>query len=153
MKSMLYRIFGLGRIPGPARALLAQEGCVVLDEGLRCSLGTADLRTPTKIRKGYRRWFCGAVALTNARFMAFEFSRRCINIPFADERFRRMRFAQEGRDTLVVEFDAALFHGDWVGMMTFRFHTPQVGLILRHLRGQPGSGDAGAGRPDANRPA
>lgn len=134
MKTIVYRLFGIGRIPEPTRAQLEQEGCLVVDEGIRCWLSNANLRTPTKIRKGYRRWFCGAVALTKARFIAFESSRRCIDIPFADERIHKMRFAQEDDETLLVEFDPALFQKDWVGVMTFRFHTPHAGRIVQYLR-------------------
>jgi hypothetical protein len=134
MQTIMYRLFGVGRIPEPVRAQLQQEGGLVMDEGLRCSLANPYLRTPAKIRHGYRRWFTGGVALTNLRIMAFENSRRCINIPFTDERFRKMRFAQEGADTLVVEFDPSLFQKDWTGLMIYRFRTPHAPHILQLLR-------------------
>ena len=134
MKTIWHRLFGVGRLPEPVRAQLQQEGGLVLDEGIRCCLHNPYLRTPTKIRHGYRRRFTGAVALTNVRIMAFEHSQRCINVPFTDERFRKLRFAQEGADTLVVEFDPALFHPDWTGLMIFRFQTPYAPQLLQHLR-------------------
>jgi hypothetical protein len=134
MKTILYRLFGVGRIPEPEKARLQQEGGLLCDEGLRCSLANPYLRTPTKIRHGFRRWFTGAVALTNLRLMGFEYSRRCINVPFTDERFRKMRFAQEGDDTLVVEFDPAMFQPDWTGLMIFRFRTPHAPQLLQRLQ-------------------
>ncbi len=134
MKSLLYRLFGVGRIPESVKAQLQQEELLALDEGIRCSLRNPFLRTPTKYREHYFRRFTGGVALTKVRFMAFEHSRRCINIPFTDERLRKVRFAQENDDTLLVEFDPALFHKDWSGLMVHRFHTPQARLIMQLLR-------------------
>ncbi len=134
MKTLFYRLFGIGRIPDAVKAQLQLEGLLALEEGIRCSLRNPFLRTPTKYRANYYRRFTGAVALTKVRFMAFEHSRRCINIPFTDERLRKVRFAQENDDTLLVEFDPALFHKDWSGLMVHRFHTPQARLILQLLR-------------------
>lgn len=134
MKTILHRLFGAGRIPAAVRAQLEQEGGLVLDEGIRCSLRCANFRAPGKIRKGYWRGFTGAVALTKVRFMAFEYSRKIIDVPLADERIHKMRFAAEGASTLVVEFESSLFHKDWSGAMLFRFHTPHARVILQRLR-------------------
>lgn len=109
----------------------------MLDEGIRSSLHCANFRAPGKIRKGYWRGFTGAVALTNVRFMAFEYARKIIDVPLADERLHKMRFAAEGDATLVAEFESALFHKNWSGAMLFRFHTPHARAILQRLRAAP----------------
>ncbi|MCX7006519.1 MAG: hypothetical protein NTY53_04600 [Kiritimatiellaeota bacterium] len=134
MKTLFYKLFGVGRIPESVKAQLQQEGLLAWDEGIRCSLRNPILRTPTKSRSNYFRRFTGGVALTKVRFMAFEHSRRCIDVPFTDERMRKLRFALEDDDTLLVEFDPALFHKDWSGVMVHRFHTPQAQLIMQLLR-------------------
>jgi hypothetical protein len=45
-----------------------------------------------------------------------------------------MQFSVEGSETLLVRFDAALFHDDWSGTIEYRLRTDQAAAFLEALR-------------------
>ena len=57
-----------------------------------------------------------------------------INVPFTDDRIRRLRLSIEGNETLLIAFDPSLFHHDWSGTMEYRFRTSQAKAFLAMLR-------------------
>ena len=133
-KTFLYRLFGVGKMPGQLRATLESEGILLLDEGIKGSVTYLDFRAPGK-RFGWRRqWFSASIAITKVRLVALQYSSPAINVPFSDERIRRLRFSLEGDDTLLVAFDPSLFHNDWSGTMEYRFPTPHARALLETLR-------------------
>ena len=137
-KTLLYRLFGIGKIPEQFMATLRAEGILAFDEGIKGSVTYLDFRAPGK-RFGWRRqWFSASIALTKVRLVALQYSNPAINVPFSDERIRRLRFSVEGEDTLLVAFDPSLFHDDWSGTMEYRFHTLQARALLETLRARIG---------------
>jgi hypothetical protein len=44
-----------------------------------------------------------------------------------------MQFSIEGDETLLVAFDAGLFHSDWSGSLEYRFRTPEAKAFLELL--------------------
>jgi hypothetical protein len=133
-KSLLYRLFGLGKIPKQLRATFESEGLLLHDEGLSGSLTYLDFRAPGKRFTWRRQWFTASVVLTQIRIVALQYSNFAINVPFVDERVRKMRFSVEAESTLLVAFDAGLFHSDWSGTIEYRFQTPQAPVFLERLR-------------------
>ena len=125
-KTVLYRLFGLGGIPGPLLTRLQGEGVLLLDEGVRGSATYRDFRAPGRYSRWRRQWYTSSVALTRVRLVALRRSSPIIDVPLAGGRIRRLRLSREGGDTLLVAFDAGLFHGDWSGMIEYRFRTPQA---------------------------
>ena len=57
-----------------------------------------------------------------------------IDVPVTDERTRSMEFSVEGDGTLLVAFDASLFHNDWSGRIEYRFQTAQARAFLEKVR-------------------
>ena len=135
-KTVLYRLFGLGGIPGPLLARLKGEGVLLLDEGVRGSATYRDFRAPGRYYRWRRQWYASSVALTRVRLVALRRSSPIIDVPLADGRIRRLRLSREGGDTLLVAFDAALFHGEWSGTIEYRFRTPQAQSFIDAVRGQ-----------------
>jgi hypothetical protein len=133
-KSLLYRLFGLGKLPKQLRATFESEGILLLDEGVPSSLTYLDFRAPGKRFAWKRQWFTASLVMTQSRIVALQYSNFAINVPFADERVQKMRFSVEGESTLLVEFDAGLFHEKWSGRIEYRFKTPQGQVILRMLK-------------------
>lgn len=125
-KTVLYRLFGLGRIPGPLLTRLKGEGVLLLDEGVRGSVTYRNFRAPGRYSHWKRQWYTSSVALTRVRLVALRRSLPIIDIPLTDARIRRLRLSREGGDTLLVAFDAALFHSDWSGIIEYRFRTPHA---------------------------
>ena len=133
-KTLSYRLFGLGKIPEPLRRTLDGEGLLLMDEGIPGSVTYVDFRSPGRVASWKRQWFGGAIALTRVRLFALQYARTIIDVPLADERIRGMRFSLEAGTTLLVAFDAGLFHADWSGQIEYRFRTEQASAFLEKLK-------------------
>ena len=135
-KSLLYRLFGVGKIPAPFMSQLQSEGIVVMDEGVKGSVTYRNFRAPGK-RFGLRRqWYTASIALTKVRLLALWSSNPIINVPLEDKRLRAMQFSLENGGALCVAFDASLFHADWSGTIEYRFRTLEAPRLLESLRRQ-----------------
>ena len=132
-KTLLYRLFGVGKIPAQLSGELKSENVILLDEGIPGSVTYLDFRAPGKRSSWRRQWFTGAIALTQTRLVALQYANIGINVPVTDERIRQMRFSKEADDTLLVAFDPALFHNDWSGTIEYRFRSSQAQAFLEKL--------------------
>lgn len=132
-RALLYRLFGLGRIPRRALPNLEQEGIVLLDEGIGGSITFRDFRAPGRRYSWRRSWFTGSLVFTGRRFAAFAFSKAIINVPLGDDRISELRCSLEGDVTLRVDFDPSAFHEDWSGALECRFSTSRARLFLERL--------------------
>jgi hypothetical protein len=137
-KSLLYRLFGAGKIPGSMAAPLEGEGIVLSDEGLPGSATYHNFRSPQRWSHWRREGFCGSLVLTEARITAFAFGNRVINVPFTDERIRALKCSVERDEVLCVAFDVSVFHKDWSGTIEYRFRTPHARAFLERLRERTG---------------
>jgi hypothetical protein len=133
-KSLLYRLFGIGKMPAELAATLQGEGIILMDEGVKGSVTYLDFRAPGRHADWRRQWFTASIALTEARLLALQNSNTAINVPLQDERLRRMKFSVEDDGALLIIFDPALFHSDWSGTMEYRFKTEQAQSFLAKLR-------------------
>ena len=132
-KTLLYRLFGVGKIPAQWRATIESEGVVLMDEGIGGSVTYRDFRSPGRRASWKRSAFSGAIALSKTRLLALQFSSPVINVPLDDERLRQMQFSNEGEDRILIAFNANLFHDDWSGTIEYRFRTPQATAFLKSL--------------------
>jgi len=133
-KTLLYYLFGVGKMPEQFRTTLNSEGILLLDEGIKGSVTYLDFRAPGKRFSWRRQAFSASIAITKVRLVALQYSNPAINVPFSDERIRRLRVSVEGDETLLVAFDPSLFHNDWSGTMEYRFHTSQARALRETLR-------------------
>lgn len=112
---------------------LQSELIEVSDEGIHGSVTTKNFRSPGKRENWRRIWFSGAVVVTGTRLVALQHSKFAINVPFIDDRFRLMNISLEPTDTLLVAFDASLFHADWSGQIEYRYRTPLAASVLEAI--------------------
>ena len=140
-KTLLYRLFGLGKISQPLLKQLKSEGVLLLDEGVPGTVTYRNFRSPSRYSNWRREWFTASIALTQVRLIALRPSSPIIDVPLTDERIRRLSLSQEGSTTLVVAFDAALFHDNWSGAIEYRFRTPQAQLFIDAVQHRPASLD------------
>ncbi|MDQ3799747.1 MAG: hypothetical protein M3384_09865 [Acidobacteriota bacterium] len=133
-KTLLYRLFGVGKIPAGARVALESEGVLLSDEGIKGSVTYRNFRSPGRRSNWKRQWYTASIALTKTRLLAFAYSNQIIDVPLADPRFRRLEFSLEAETALLVTFDASLFHADWSGTIEYRFQTPHAQAFLERLR-------------------
>ena len=138
-KALLYRLFKIGRVPWRLLAALQAEGLVLLDEGLRGSVGYRSFRAPGKRFSRRREWFTGALALTRVRFAAFAYGRRLVNVPLDDPRLAEIEVRAETPGSLLAAFDAGLFHPERSGRVEIRFRTDLAATIADHLRARTSS--------------
>jgi hypothetical protein len=123
-KTILYRLFGIGKMPAPYSSAIENEGVALADEGFKGTLTYIKFRAPGRYSNWKRQWFTASIALTNTRLLAFQYAGLVIDVPLADERFRRLNFSVEDGGVLLVAFDASLFRADSTGNLEFRFFTP-----------------------------
>jgi hypothetical protein len=135
-KTLLYRLFGFGKIPVQYRAALETEGVLLSDEGIKGTVTYRNFRAPGRYSNWKRQWYTASVTLTKTRLVAFRHSSQIIDITLTDERFRRLLFSLEAETTLLVAFEASLFHHDWSGTIEYRFKTPHAQAFLDKLRSQ-----------------
>ena len=134
-KSLLYRLFGVGRFPPSVMPQLEVEGLIVADEGVKSSVTYRDFKAPGKRFGWKRQWFPASIALTRTRLVAFWYSNPIINVPLSDERLKAMRFSLDD-EGLCVAFDAGLFHSDWSGTIEYRYQTEQASQLIEALQRQ-----------------
>jgi len=133
-KSLLYRLFGIGKIPDQLKAQLESEGIRLQDVGIPGSVTYRNFHRPGRYSSWRRTWNTASLAITQTRLVALVYSRTAIDVPFADRRFRDLTFTMEKADTLQVMFNASLFHDDWSGEIEYRFNTPQAQEFLEILK-------------------
>ena len=133
-KSLLYRLFGIGKIPEQYDAPLKSEGVILSDEGVKGSVTYLDFRSPGKYSNWRRQWFIASITLTKTRLLALRSSSPIIDVPLTDERFHKLNFSLENAETLLIAFDASLFHNDWSGNIEYRFKTSQAQAFLNKFR-------------------
>ena len=132
-KSLLYRLFGVGRIPKLLNDTLHIEGVVVSDEGLPASVTYRDFRAPGKYFSWKKQGFIGSVVITNVRLVALMFRNFAVNVPFTDERIRQLQISVEG-ERLLIAFDPKLFHDNWSGAIEYRFRTALAADMVKWIQ-------------------
>src|SRR5438105_3688891 len=132
-KTLYYRLFGIGKMPWQLRSTLELEGLVLFDEGIKGSVTYLDFRAPGKYSSWRRQWFSACVAMTGIRIVALRYGNPVINVPLDDERLRKMQFSVERQGTLLVRFDASLFHHDWSGTIEYRLRTDHAADFVTAL--------------------
>lgn len=132
-KSILYRLFRIGKIPADKKRPLMEEGVALIDEGIHGSIKFKTFRADG--RRYYHKvsWFTGSLVLTGNRFMAFANSKAFIHLPLDDERFGRIRIAQSNGDVLCLTFDGADFEDGHSGEVECRFCTRQADPFVKAL--------------------
>jgi predicted small integral membrane protein len=131
-KSLLYRLFGVGRIPKLLGDRLRMEGIVIADEGISGSVTYRDFRAPGRYSSWRKQAFIGSIVITNIRLVGLMSSRFAVNVPFSDARIRQLRISTE-RDRLLIALDASLFHDDWSGTIEYRYRTSQAADIIKWI--------------------
>jgi hypothetical protein len=133
-KTLLHRLFGLGKIPGRISPGLEQEGIVLLEEGIGGSVIFRNFRAPGKRYSWRRSWFTGSLVLTRKRLAAFAFSKPLIDVPLGDDRIGELRCSLEGEAILCVRFDPSAFYEGWSGQVECRFSTPRARSFLEQIQ-------------------
>jgi hypothetical protein len=145
MKTILYKIFGIGKIREPLLRDLKSEGLIASDEGVRSTITYKNFRAPGRYSNWKRRWLTGALAVTDKRLVLQQYSTPAINIYYTDERFKQISVTAETDDCLLFAFDPALFLENSSGAIEYRFRTGQARAFAAALREKSENATEGAG--------
>jgi hypothetical protein len=128
--SLLYRIFGLGKVPSEARSALESEGIVLMEEGIGGSITFRNYRAPGRYSLWRKRGFAGSIVITGERFIAFAFSQRVVNVRFTDPAYQRLHVSSDDGKRLLISFQAEDFHEDRSGAIELRYRTSRARLFV-----------------------
>ncbi len=132
-KTLLYRLFGLGKIPRNGIDQIQMEGIVLQDEGIGGSVTFKRFRAPGRYHGWRRNWFSGSVVLTREHFLAFRYSRPVIGVSWGDEKMSKLDVRLESKNTLFVGFEASTFQEEASGDIEVRLSTPLAQEILKQI--------------------
>ena len=134
MKSLLYKLFGVGKIRESFLSELKSEEIIASDEGIKSTLTYKNFRAPGRYSNWKRRWFSGAIALTKKRLVLQQYSQPVINILLTDERLQKIKISLETETTLLLEFASNLFLENSSGEIEWRCRTPHAKSISDGIR-------------------
>ncbi len=132
-KTLAYRLFRVGRVPDHFKAQMESEGVLLQDEGIAGSVTYKNFHRPGAYSGWRRVWYSGSLTITQTRVVGLAYANPVIDVPFTDPRIQRLNVSVEKRETLLIAFDASLFHNDWSGAIEYRFRTPQAQALLDTL--------------------
>jgi len=133
MKTILYKLFGVGKIREPFLTELKSEGIIASDEGIRSTITYKNFRAPGRYSNWKRRWMSGAIALTEKRLVLQQYSQPVINLLLTDGRLQQIKISLETEDTLLFEFEPHLFLENSTGTIEWRCRTPYAKTIAERL--------------------
>lgn len=132
-KTLLYRLFGFGKIPQDAMDQLQREGVVLQDEGIGGSVTFKRFRAPGRYYGWKRSWFSGSVVLTQEHFLAFKYSQPIIGVSWGHEKLRELDVWVEDESTFCVRFEASTFQENTSGEVEVRFSTTLARALLKEV--------------------
>ena len=125
-KTLLYRLFGLGAVPGKLRPILEQEQIVVLDEGMDGKFIAKNVVGPGKRYRNRSEGFSGCLAVTRQRALCYTYWKRQINISVDDPKIAHLHVQVPADGLLTLSFESSLYREGWQGIIEFRFQTEQA---------------------------
>lgn len=134
MKTILYKLFGIGKIHEPVLSALRSEEIIASDEGIKSTITYKNFRAPGRYSNWKRRWMTGAIALTKKRLILQQYSQPVINILLKDERFKKIKVSLETENTLLFEFAPDLFLEFSSGQIEWRCRTQEAKIIYDWLQ-------------------
>ncbi len=131
MKTFFYKLFSVGKIREP----LLNE---LKSEGIGSTITYKNFRASGRYSNWKRRWFSGAVALTEKRLVLQQYSKPLINLEWSDERFQTIKISLESEDTLLFEFEPNLFLENSSGQIEWRCRTAQARVFVEAIHDRLG---------------
>lgn len=116
-KSILYHLFGFGKIPRRYRSDIEKEGVIFQDEGLPIVVRYRDFRAPNAYYGRKVSLVVGSVVLTQHCFACFRGNiiPPVFHVAVAHESFEAFHFSLDEKTRLRVLIDAPAFQKGWKG--------------------------------------
>ena len=125
-KTLLFRLFGVGKIPEKIRPHLEAEEIVVADEGIGGWYRTRDLKAPGKRFIRRREGFSGCLVITKKRLVCYTYRKRQISISVDDPKLAALFVDLPAPETLSLTFESSDFQDDWHGVIELQFKSDKA---------------------------
>jgi len=134
-KSILYHLFGFGKIPKRYRSDIEKEGVIFQDEGLAIVVRYKNFRAPNVYYGRKISLVVGSVVLTKNSFACFRGNiiPPVFHAAVADESFNAFDFSLDEKARLRVVIDAPKFQEGWKGTIDCRIPCENAEDFLRAL--------------------
>jgi hypothetical protein len=142
-KSILYRWFGLRKVPIETRNRLMHEGIVFDEEGTSCALSYRKFRGPRNYSgRGWESRATGSLVITHQTFyVQFPYMILC-DQPI-EKAVQHLELKLEGPSKLVMKFGVEELFERATGDLTCYWRTENARAILAHLRNLQARSDVG----------
>lgn len=133
-KSILYRWFGLRKVPIKTRTKLVNEGILFDEEGTSCALSYRNFRGPRNYSgRGWEGGAVGTLVITQKTFyVQFPYMILC-DQPI-EEAVRHLELELKGPAKLVMRFVVEKLFEQATGQLTCYWRTENAAAILIHIR-------------------
>lgn len=134
-KSILYRLFGLGKIPRRHRNEIEKEGVIFKDEGLSIVVRYRNFRAPNAYYGRRVSLVVGSVVLTKKSFACFRGNivPPIFHIPVEHKSLNAFSFSLDEKARLRVVIDAPSFQEGWKGTIDCRIPCEKTEKLLQAL--------------------
>jgi hypothetical protein len=140
-KSILYRWFGLRKVPIETRSRLVDEGIVFDEEGTSCALSYRKFRGPRNYSgRGWESAAVGTLVITQQTLY--------VQLPYMilcdqpiEEAVNHLDLQLEGPSKLAMKFGVEQLFEQATGQLTCYWRTGSAAAIDAHLRGLQGRHD------------
>ena len=122
-RTLLYRLFGVGSIPGGMRAALEAEGILALDEGVGGWMVEKNLQSPRRASLFLVRSFTGFLVVTRERIVLQTYGTPQLELALDDRRVSELHIDLAAPGRLLLSFDYGVFRKGWKGQVEFRIRT------------------------------
>lgn len=133
-KTILYKLFGFGKIPKKYDSIIEKEGILFSEEGISGFAVLKNFKTPGK-RYGYRSsWFTGSIVLTKEHLLAFQYHKPTLGISWKDVKSKNLNYFLKDQKTFCVRYEAADYKPDWSGSIELRYKTEAAAEIVKIIQ-------------------
>jgi hypothetical protein len=132
-KSILYRWFGLRKVPAETRTRLMNEGIIFDEEGTSCALSYRKFRGPRKYSgRGWESGAVGTLVITQRTFyVQFPYMILC-DQPI-ERAVHHLELELKGSSKLVMKFGVEELFERATGQLTCHWRTENAASILSHI--------------------
>jgi len=131
-KTLLYRLFGAGRVPNEIIARIDEEKLVFVEEGIPVIFAFDNYRAPGKRFKNKITGISGYICLTKKGLYGPTYGRISLGIQWIDPRISSFRF-EVVKEKLVVRFETSLMDDKAEGLVEYRFKCSNPKLVLQQI--------------------
>ncbi len=125
-KALLYRLFGVGKIPEKIKKPLETEVIDLAEEGISGSFTAWNFKAPGKSFTYKKEFIVGWLAIPQKRVLSYTLGKRQINIMLDDPKLSKLFVQNPKPGILIISFNAKVYHDDWSGKLELKYKTVQA---------------------------